>query len=91
MIPIKRTMVKKILKMHIAHATKNIKKGEEIRLRCEIDVPVEIVEGLKKDVMGGRLNPRRRNTSFSIPIIGLDILKGRSSDGDEPEKQAVPV
>lgn len=91
MIPIKKTLVKKIIKKHIAIAKKNIKKGEEIRFRCETNVPVEIVEGLKRDVMGGRLNPRRRNTSFSIPIVGLETLKGRSSDGDEPEKQAVPV
>jgi hypothetical protein len=89
MLPVRKTFVKKIVKMHVATAKKNIKKGEEIRLRCETDVPVEVVEGLKKDVMGGKLNGHHRHDSFSIPIIGLSGLKGRSSGGDD--KEAVPA
>lgn len=47
LIPIKQTLVKKIIKRHVVMAKKDIKKGEMINVRCETNVPVEVVEGLK--------------------------------------------
>lgn len=47
LLPIKQTLVKKIIKRHVVMATKDIKKGEMINVRCETNVPTEIVEGLK--------------------------------------------
>lgn len=47
LLPIKQTLVKKIIKRHVVQATKDIKKGEMINFRCETNIPVEVVEGLK--------------------------------------------
>lgn len=67
LVPVKKTLVKQIVKMHIVDAKKNIKKGEQIRFRCETNVPVEVVEGLKRDVMGGRFNsPKQRSSIITV-------------------------
>lgn len=47
LIPVKQTRVKKIIKRHVVMAKKDIKEGEMINVRCETNVPVEIVEGLR--------------------------------------------
>lgn len=47
LLPIKQTLVKKIIKRHVVAVKKDMKKGELMNVRCETDVPVEIVEGLK--------------------------------------------
>lgn len=47
LLPIKTTTVKKIIKRHVVAAKKDIRKGELINFRCETNVPIEIVEGLK--------------------------------------------
>ncbi len=47
LIPVKQTTVEKIIKRHVVMAKKDIKKGEMINVRCETNVPVEIVEGLR--------------------------------------------
>lgn len=47
LMPIKQTTVKKIIKRHVVQLKKDLKKGEFMNVRCETNVPVEIVEGLK--------------------------------------------
>ncbi len=47
LMPVKQTLVNKIVKRHVVAAKKDIKKGELINFRCETNVPVEVVEGLK--------------------------------------------
>ena len=47
LLPVKQTLVNKIVKRHVVQAKKDIKKGEMINVRCETNVPVEVVEGLK--------------------------------------------
>ena len=47
LIPVKQTMINKIIKRHVVAAKKDIKKGELINFRCETNVPVEVVEGLR--------------------------------------------
>jgi hypothetical protein len=63
LMPVKQTLVKKIIKRHIVAAKRDIKKGEMINIRCETDVPVEIWEGIVAE-------KRKFTKPFSIPIIG---------------------
>ncbi len=67
LMPIKQTLVRKIVKQHRILAKKDIKKGEYVVARCETNVPVEIWEGLK-GLLGKRIiNPSK---GFHIPILG---------------------
>lgn len=47
LIPVTQTVVNKIIKRHTIKVTKDIKKGEFLNVRCETNVPVEVVEGLR--------------------------------------------
>lgn len=67
LMPIKQTLIRKIVKQHRIMAKKNIKKGEYVVARCETNVPVEIWEGLK-GMLGKRIFEPKK--SFNIPIIG---------------------
>lgn len=64
LIPMTQTKVRRIVKMHKVKVTKPIKPGEFLNVRCETNVPVEMVEGLSK-MMG-------KKTTFKmggIPLI----------------------
>ncbi len=67
MMPVKQTTVRKIRKVHIVEATKDIRKGEKLKVRCETNVPVEVWEGMA-GMMGQR--PAKRKMIGNIPIIG---------------------
>ena len=62
--PITQTLVRKIKKRHIVEVTRDIKKGEKLNVRCEVDVPVEMYEGLQG------MMPKRNHTTEGVPIIG---------------------
>lgn len=64
LMPVKQTTVRKIIKRHIVKVTKDIKKGDTLRVRCETNVPVEIWEGLA-GLMG-----KKKKVYNGIPIIG---------------------
>lgn len=64
LMPVKQTLVRKIVKIHKIKAKKDIRKGEYVNARCETNVPVEIWEGLK-----GMMD--KRIVSRSIPLIGV--------------------
>ncbi len=42
LIPIKKVLMRKLVRQHVIRATKDIKSGETIVSRCETDIPVEI-------------------------------------------------
>lgn len=66
LLPIRHTLVRKIVKQHRIMAKKNIKKGEYVVARCETNVPVEIWEGLK-GMLGKRVVEPKKN--FNIPLL----------------------
>lgn len=67
LMPIKQTVVKKIIKRHVVQAKKDIKKGELINVLCETNVPVEIWEGI---VAEKRMRNPTTKAISNIPIIG---------------------
>jgi hypothetical protein len=67
LMPVKRTVVNKIIKRHVVAAKKDIRKGEMINFRCETNVPVEIFEGIAAE---RRLRNPTTHAISNIPIIG---------------------
>jgi hypothetical protein len=68
LMPVRQTLVRKIVKQHRILAKRDIKKGEYVVARCETNVPVEIWEGLK-----GMLEKRKSAVSFGaykVPLLG---------------------
>jgi len=50
LLPVRKTTIRKYIRQHRIRAGKNIKKGDEMVVNCEIDVPLTVEEGLRKDV-----------------------------------------
>lgn len=46
LLPVRQTTIHKYVKQHRVIAKKNIKRGEQIVVNCEIDVPITVAEGL---------------------------------------------
>lgn len=67
LMPIKQTVVNKIVKKHVVKAKTDIKRGDMITIRCETNVPVEIWEGIAAEKR--MRNPTTKAIS-NIPIIG---------------------
>lgn len=67
LMPMKQTVVNKIVKKHVVKAKTDIKKGQLINFRCETNVPVEIWEGIAAE---RRLRNPTTHAISNIPIIG---------------------
>jgi hypothetical protein len=48
--PVKQTTIRKYVRQYRITAKKNIKKGEQIIFNTSFDVPLEVYEGLRKDI-----------------------------------------
>lgn len=46
LMPVRKTTITKYVRQHRVVAKKDIKKGEEIVVNCEIDVPTVVEEGI---------------------------------------------
>lgn len=68
MLPVKQTLVRKIVKKHIIEVKKPLKVGDKVIAYCHTNIPVEIYEGLKG--MMPKIKDHVRKRSFSLPIIG---------------------
>lgn len=42
LIPVKKVLMRKLVRQHVIEATKDLKAGETIVARCETDIPVEV-------------------------------------------------
>ena len=51
MLPIRQTQIRKYIKQHRVKVGKNLQKGDEMVVNCEIDVPLTVTEGLRREVI----------------------------------------
>lgn len=65
LVPVNQQIVQKISKWHLVEAKKDTKKGEKFKIHCEVNVPVEVYNGLYGNMKGWQ-EKRKRS---SIPII----------------------
>ncbi len=59
LMPVRSTTIRKYTKFVKAKARKDIKKGELIALTVDFDVPIEIYEGLRKDIFNKKVGDSR--------------------------------
>lgn len=64
MMPVKSETVRKIRKIHMVKATKDVKKGDMFKFRCETNVVESVWEGLK-----GMMGKEIKKSASNIPII----------------------
>lgn len=64
LVPVKQEIVQKMTKVHLVEVTKDLRKGEKLKFRCEVNVPVDIYNGLYGNIK--KWNERKQASS---PII----------------------
>lgn len=65
LVPVTQTEVVKYLKWHIVEAKADIRKGEKIRVRCEVNVPLTVVNGLNGSI--GKLTMTKSTSPIILP------------------------
>ena len=68
MMPVTQTTVKKLVKFHKVKVTKELKPGEFVAVRCEVNVPVEIYNGMRKP-LNSWVEKKKANSVFIPGII----------------------
>jgi len=63
MVPIKQTKIRKYKRQYRIKAAKDIKKGEDIIFSTEFDVPLEVYNGLAKDIF----ERSKKNSKLILP------------------------
>ena len=64
LMPVRQTEVMKYTRVHTIKLKKDMRAGETLRARCEIDVPLTVVEGLQ-----GMVRPR--SSSVILPPVPM--------------------
>lgn len=65
MIPVRQSEVVTYKRIHNVMLKKNMKKGEKLRVKCEINVEKTVVEALRG------LLPEKKVISTGVPLIGV--------------------
>jgi hypothetical protein len=50
LMPVRHTTVTKYFKQHVVKAKRDIKKGDQLIVNCEINVPTVVEDGLRRDI-----------------------------------------
>ena len=66
LMPVKQTVVKHLRKQHRVTVQRNIKRGEQLVVNCEIDIPVAIIQALKGDL--GKIPIDISPSKIQVPI-----------------------
>jgi len=69
LMPVKQTRVRKQIRQYRVKAKKDIRKGEEIVFNAEVNTPIQVIEGLNRDIMGGKYTGDGRTKTKSGIII----------------------
>ena|SRR6266478_8271958 len=64
LVPVTQTEVVKYRKWHIVEAKSDIRQGQKIRVRCEVNVPLTVVNGLNGSI--GKLSVAKNSSPILI-------------------------
>jgi len=71
MMPVRQTEVVTYKRIHNVMLKKDMKKGEKVKVGCEINVEKSVVEGLKGMIEQQKAKNLPKPFSEGIPIIGM--------------------
>lgn len=63
LMPVRQTEMMTYERIHNVEVTRDIHKGQRLRVRCEVNVPLTVVEGLAGNV---KLTPQRNSSGIIL-------------------------